>query len=140
MASSASAATTPRTGPPPSAADEAILRNALRYTMSAREYAALHKYVLSRSRAVRRHVPSVETVGRIMDGPTAMKKKTKKKKKAAGAKKEAETAAATTTDAIVGADDFNTRAVRHALRVFAATASGMRLYEAIQRRFMGKKA
>ncbi|EFX02071.1 hypothetical protein CMQ_2120 [Grosmannia clavigera kw1407] len=135
MVSSASAVSPPQPGKPSSAANDAILRNALRYTMSAREYAALHKYVLSRSRMVRRHVPSVETVGRIMGGPPVKKKKKDKEKD----KEEAETSSAPKTGAIVGADDFNTRAVRHALRVFAATASGMRLFGAIQRRFLGDK-
>ncbi|GJC89093.1 hypothetical protein ColLi_11931 [Colletotrichum liriopes] len=45
-----------------------ILRNTLRYTISAKEYAALHKYVLSRSRLLKRAAPSVTAVERIVDG------------------------------------------------------------------------
>ncbi|PNY28747.1 Uncharacterized protein TCAP_01331 [Tolypocladium capitatum] len=43
-----------------------VLRNALRYTVSAREYAALHKYVLSRSRALRRGAPSPASVDKAL--------------------------------------------------------------------------
>ncbi|KAK8116534.1 uncharacterized protein PG998_004815 [Apiospora kogelbergensis] len=39
-----------------------VLRNAIRYTMSPREYESLHKYVLSRSRVLRRRAPSVMAV------------------------------------------------------------------------------
>src|SRR3954447_26826952 len=45
-----------------------ILRNALRYTISAREYATLHKYVISRSRALKKRAPTVDTVQRIIEG------------------------------------------------------------------------
>ncbi|CAK7271443.1 hypothetical protein SEPCBS57363_004623 [Sporothrix epigloea] len=158
MASSASAAAAPR----PSASNansshsspnEAILRNALRYTISAREYAALHKYILSRSKAVRRRAPTVEQVTRIMNGPSALppskasassrqstssnlaprsvsKSKTKEKLP--------ELPDPNTPRAILGADDFNARAVRHALRVFMASATGLKLYGAVQSKLFGK--
>jgi hypothetical protein len=80
-----------------------ILRNTLRYTVSAREYAALHKYILSRSRTLRRAAPS----------PSSVDKALQPKK---------------------GGDDYNARAVRHSLRVFAATWLGMATWEKIQRR------
>lgn len=41
--------------------------------------------------------------------------------------------------AMVGADDYNARAVRHSLRVFAATATGMKLYALVMERFTGAK-
>ncbi|KJZ71662.1 hypothetical protein HIM_08974 [Hirsutella minnesotensis 3608] len=66
-----------------------VLRNTLRYTISAREYAVLHKYILSRSRVLRRSAPGPATVDKALARP--------------------------------GGDDYNARAVRHALRVFAAT-------------------
>lgn len=43
-----------------------ILRNTLRYTVSAREYAALHKYVLSRSKTLRRATPTPGTVDKAL--------------------------------------------------------------------------
>lgn len=42
------------------------MRNALRYTMSAREYASLHKYILSRSRVLRRATPSPSQIEKAM--------------------------------------------------------------------------
>ncbi|KAJ4303876.1 hypothetical protein N0V88_001474 [Collariella sp. IMI 366227] len=49
-------------GKPPTAASatDPILRNALRYTISAREYATLHRYVISRSKVLKKRAPSVE--------------------------------------------------------------------------------
>lgn len=82
-----------------------VLRNTLRYTISAREYAALHKYVLSRSRVLRRATPSPGSVERALQP----------------AKK--------------GADDYNAKAVRHALRVFVATWLGMNGWDAVMKRF-----
>ncbi|KAG9251409.1 uncharacterized protein F5Z01DRAFT_279646 [Emericellopsis atlantica] len=43
-----------------------ILRNTLRYTVSADEYAALHKYIISRSRALRRATPSPTSVEKAL--------------------------------------------------------------------------
>ncbi len=99
--------------------DDPILRNALRYTISAREYAALHKYILSRSRLLRKRAPSVETVSRIMNG-------------------DSRDAANQATTATVGpADDFNARAVRHSIRVFVATSVASSLWAAVLRRLSG---
>jgi hypothetical protein len=49
-----------------SAGPDPILRNALRYTISPREYAALHRYVLSKSRALRRATPSPSSVEKAL--------------------------------------------------------------------------
>ncbi|CAK7263747.1 hypothetical protein SEPCBS119000_000642 [Sporothrix epigloea] len=158
MASSASAAATPR--PPASNAtssyttpNEAILRNALRYTISAREYAALHKYILSRSKLIRRRAPTVEQVARIMNGPSALPpskatlstrspitSKSDSRGISKGKKKEIlpELTNPDTPRAILGADDFNARAVRHALRVMLASATGLKLYGVVQRKIFGK--
>ena len=94
---------------PPSAktATDPVLRNALRYTISAREYASLHKYVLSRSRVLRRATPSVSSVEKALQPEK-------------------------------GRDDYNARAVRHALRVFVTTWLGMKGWDAISKR-MGDK-
>src|SRR5688572_13480871 len=40
-------------------ATDPILQNALRYTISAKEYETLHKYIISRSKVLRRNAPSV---------------------------------------------------------------------------------
>ncbi|CAK7224970.1 hypothetical protein SCUCBS95973_005699 [Sporothrix curviconia] len=152
MASSASAAAAPRPSTSSSSPNEAILRNALRYTISAREYAALHKYVLSKSKLVRRRAPTVEQVTRIMNGPSALPpskasaasppptspSKTDKKDRKDKNEKLPELTDPDTPRAILGADDFNARAVRHALRVFIASAAGLKLYEALQRKLFGK--
>ncbi|OAQ73591.1 hypothetical protein VFPPC_01271 [Pochonia chlamydosporia 170] len=88
----------------PSPPVDPILRNTLRYTISAREYATLHKYILSRSKALRRAAPT----------PASVDKALQPQKK--------------------GGDDYNAKAVRHALRVFVATMVGMKGWEAISRR------
>lgn len=41
--------------------------------------------------------------------------------------------------AMVGADDYNARAVRHSLRVFGTTAAAMKLYGIVAERFLGAK-
>lgn len=60
--SRAMAPTDPYPSPPPSPAQikvDPILRNALRYTLSVREYRTLHQYLISRSPpAVRKRTPS----------------------------------------------------------------------------------
>ncbi|KAF7560823.1 hypothetical protein G7046_g3314 [Stylonectria norvegica] len=90
---------------PPTAksATDPVLRNALRYTVSAREYASLHKYILSRSRVLRRTTPT----------PASVEKALQPKK---------------------GGDDYNARAVRHALRVFAGTWLGMKGWDVVSKR------
>ncbi|KFH45400.1 hypothetical protein ACRE_037580 [Hapsidospora chrysogenum ATCC 11550] len=100
-----------REAPPPkaTASTDPILRNALRYTVSADEYATLHKYILSRSRALRRVAPS----------PGGVDKALRPRK---------------------GRDDYNARAVRHALRVFAATWLGMKGWDTVERRMKNKEA
>lgn len=98
----------PAPTPRASATADPILRNTLRYTVSAREYAALHKYILSRSRALRRAAPT----------PASVDKALRPKK---------------------GGDDYNARAVRHALRVFAVTWLGMKGWEAVARRMKNKE-
>ena len=136
---------TPPAAPPrkPSVSAKAtadpVLRNALRYTISAREYALLHKYVLSRSRVVKKRAPSVDTVQRIMhgDGPAAGAGASRADK-ASGKGKEPESAPPG-VGAVVGADDFNARAVRHSLRVFLTTATLMKLGGLISARFSGQK-
>ncbi|KAF4981450.1 hypothetical protein FZEAL_2738 [Fusarium zealandicum] len=49
--------------------NDPVLRNALRYTISAREYATLHKYILSRSRVLRRATPTPGRVDKALQPP-----------------------------------------------------------------------
>lgn len=116
-----------------------VLRNTLRYTISAREYALLHRYILSRSRQVKKRVPTVETVNRIMNGPGDSTKKAIAAEMNVRDVGSTSAGAGAGAGAMVGADDFNARAVRHSLRVFAATAAGMKLYALVAEKLMGAK-
>ena len=82
-----------------------ILRNALRYTISPKEYETLHKFIISRSKVLQRNVPSVARVEKLLDRP--------------------------------GRDDYNAAAVRASLRVFLATAAGLKAWGAVKERFLG---
>ncbi|KAH8665891.1 hypothetical protein BGZ60DRAFT_565010 [Tricladium varicosporioides] len=46
-----------------------ILRNALRYTISSKEYETLHKYIISRSKVLRRNAPTVAKVEKLVERP-----------------------------------------------------------------------
>ena len=46
-----------------------ILRNALRYTISAKEYELLHQYLLSRAPAVKKRTPNPRRFDAISKGP-----------------------------------------------------------------------
>lgn len=124
-----------------------ILRNALRYTISAREYALLHKYVISRSRVLKKRAPSVDAVQRMMEGDAAagaaaggrgraqsLGNNGKGKGKASVKGREGDREAAKG-----GADNYNARAIRHSLRVFIATGALMKLWGLASASLMGKK-
>ncbi|KAF4122741.1 hypothetical protein GMORB2_7048 [Geosmithia morbida] len=117
--SSSSAAPTAggRAGAPPI---DPILRNTLRYTVSAGEYAALHKYIISRSRGLRKAAPSPASVDKALRP---------EKPKGGGAR-----------GGPAGQDDFNARAVRHALRVFAVTWLGMKGFDAVSKRLKSSES
>lgn len=129
--------------------DDPVLRNTLRYTISAREYALLHRYVLSKSRQLKKRVPTVETVNRIMNGDAGSSSDRKGKAKAKEGAPPADMSVADVgstsagvnagAGAILGADDYNARAVRHSIRVFATTAVAMKAWGLIATRFMGQK-
>jgi hypothetical protein len=110
----------------------------LRYTISAKEYALLHKYVLSRSRAIKKRVPTVETVTRMMDGP---QKNPPRAQKPGAAKGEAESGNTGAAGSPVAkpADDFNARAIRHSIRVFVATGALMKAWSTVSGRLMASK-
>ncbi|KAK4225763.1 hypothetical protein QBC38DRAFT_253313 [Podospora fimiseda] len=115
-----------------------ILRNALRYTISAREYALLHKYVISRSKALKKRAPTVDAVQRMMDSDSgnvrgrtvAIVGKGKGKEKHQNTKGGA---------AAAGTDDYNARAIRHSIRVFLGTATSMKLWNVLSARLLAKK-
>jgi hypothetical protein len=46
-----------------------VLRNTLRYTISAKEYQVLHKYIISRSKVLKRNTPTVSQVEKLVDRP-----------------------------------------------------------------------
>jgi hypothetical protein len=83
-----------------------ILRNALRYTISPKEYETLHKFIISRSKVLQRNVPTVAKVEKLLERPA-------------------------------GRDDYNAAAVRASLRVFLATAAGLKAWGAVKERFLG---
>jgi hypothetical protein len=49
--------------------EDPVLRNAMRYTISAQEYTVLHKYIISRSQVLKRNTPSVSEVEKLVDRP-----------------------------------------------------------------------
>ncbi|KAJ4150567.1 hypothetical protein LMH87_011312 [Akanthomyces muscarius] len=82
-----------------------VMRNALRYTVSPREYAALHKYIIARSKTLRRNAPTPAAVEKAL-APTPAS----------------------------AASDYNAKAVRHALRVFVTSWVGMKGYEFVSKK------
>ena len=119
-----------------------VLRNALRYTISAREYALLHKYVISRSRMLKKRAPTVDTVQKIMDGGPQGRGRAQSSAKGKEKEKRSEEGggvAAAAAAAVRGADDYNARAIRHSIRVFVATGALMKLWGIVQSRLLGNK-
>ncbi|KAK3332322.1 hypothetical protein B0T19DRAFT_415338 [Cercophora scortea] len=117
-----------------------VLRNALRYTISAREYGLLHKYVISRSRMLKKRAPTVDTVQKIMDGGDTTAGRSRalsstSSDKTQGKKKKKESDGSVVVGG--GADDYNARAIRHSIRVFVATGALMKLFGIVSARLVG---
>lgn len=55
--------------PPPAEKMDPVLRNALRYTISPREYQLLHQYLLSRAPAVKKRTINPRRYDAISKGP-----------------------------------------------------------------------
>jgi hypothetical protein len=89
-----------------------ILRNALRYTISSKEYETLHKYIISRSKVLRRNAPTVAKVEKLV-------KRESRNGEPAG-------------------DDYNAAAVRASLRVFLASSAALKLWEIVGEKWLGK--
>lgn len=129
-----------------SSATDPILRNALRYTISAREYAVLHKYVISKSRALKKRAPTVDSMTRMIEGPDT-KKGSQSGGKGRGGKKRVSSVGTADGGKLAkqggntggGADDYNTRAIRHSIRVFVATGALMKLWEIVSAKVLQKK-
>ena len=143
QSSGPSSSVSPR--PASSSKTDPILRNALRYTISAREYSLLHKYVISRSRTLKRRAPSVDTVQRIMDGDNGKKPRnraqslSKDGEKGKGKKKETRKDGDRDMRVIKApADDYNARAIRHSIRVFLATGAVMKLWGIVAARLAAR--
>jgi hypothetical protein len=154
-----SSLTTPTSPPAPTGASprpsatataDTILRNALRYTISAREYASLHRYILSRSRLLKRRVPTVDTVQRVLDGQPYSRIQRGKSLSATDRSRSprpagpSEPGVATVPErrdpvASSADDGYNARAIRHSVRVFVATGAMMKLWAFVRGRLMSKK-
>ncbi|OWP02918.1 hypothetical protein B2J93_3498 [Marssonina coronariae] len=115
-----SQSSTPKSAPTARSTTDPILRNALRYTISAKEYEALHRYVLSRSKVLKRSAPSVARLERLEgDG-----------REGAGGRGEG----------IAGGgfgSDYNAAAVRASWRVFVASIAALRVWGVIKGRLLG---
>ncbi|TGJ80077.1 hypothetical protein E0Z10_g8686 [Xylaria hypoxylon] len=128
----------------PKSAVDPVLRNALRYTISAREYETLHKYVISRSRILRKRAPTVNTVEKYINGENSRRGSVgrdvaKGKGKGKGKEKATPPSLGPREGAGGKADNYNARAIRHALRVFIATGIGAKVYEILLARIKGQK-
>lgn len=120
-----------------SATADPVLRNAIRYTISAREYETLHKYIISRSRVLRKRAPTINAVEKYMNGES--NRRASVNRDAAKARGEEKIAPRDSESRGGGADTYNTRAIRHALRVFIATGIGAKAYEMLLARLKGQK-
>ncbi|KAK3349618.1 hypothetical protein B0T25DRAFT_610498 [Lasiosphaeria hispida] len=125
------------TSNPRTAATDPIFRNALRYTISAREYALLHKYVIARSRVLRRRAPAVDVIRGIMDGKDVGEGGGKGRRRPQSLVKGEGKVPAPGGE---GADGYNARAIRHSIRVFVATGALMKIWGAVGGRLTGRKA
>lgn len=101
-----------------------ILRNALRYTISSKEYEALHKYVLSRSRTVRRRVPPVNVFEQLVGTTRSEGGKDRLHGQATGEKE---------VSWLVYRDDYNAAMIRESLRVFIGATLGLKIWSIFRR-------
>ncbi len=90
-----------------------IVRNALRYTVSAKEYKLLHRYLISRAPAVRKRTPAPPQFEAIVRS------------------------GADVGGGGGGGESYNVTAVRVSLRVFASTYTALRIWEVVSARLMG---
>lgn len=91
-----------------------VTRNALRYTVSAREYELLHEYLISRAPMLRKRAPQ----------PT---RKEKRKTEDAAPSREDE------------AIDYNAATIRLTLRLFLTAYSGLKLWDYVTEQLIRRK-
>ncbi|PHH49931.1 hypothetical protein CFIMG_002976RAa [Ceratocystis fimbriata CBS 114723] len=115
---------------PQRGSSDPILRNALRYTISAREYSTLHRYLISRSRVLSQTVPTPARVEQIVGSDDAERQKDKMQGKGLLDPNNAEDEAEE--------NDYNARAVRHSMRVFVLTGLASKIWDMVLLR-LGKK-
>lgn len=120
----------------PAASAAVIARNAIRYTVSEREYALLHRYVLARSRALRKRlpVPASTAAEAGVESKLAPSSTGSAEGPSIPGKKRPPIH---TMKSPLDDGDYNARAVRHAVRVFLATAAAMKAWEMVRRRLPG---
>lgn len=97
------------TGGPPKRPIDPITRTALRYTISPREYELLHQYLISRA---------PERVQKRTPNPTRYEKITK---------------SASDTG------DYNVATLRAALRLFAGTYTGLKIWELVSHQIASRR-
>ncbi|KAL5606823.1 uncharacterized protein BROUX77_004016 [Berkeleyomyces rouxiae] len=114
----------------PSGLPDPILRNALRYTISAREYSTLHKYLLSRSQVLSQSAPTPARVEQMVGSDTAERQKDRMQGKGLVDPNDAEDEAEE--------NDYNARAVRHSMRVFVLTGLASKMWDMVMLK-LGKK-
>lgn len=134
--------------------------------MSAREYALLHRYVLSRSRAVRRRVPAPEKEkseggtegeatatkagGNFEPAPWAVSPEELRRAESrvvpGSARTDGNAGGETPRDrdraggaGIINDEDYNARAVRHAIRVFLLTGTALKAWDLVKKRFLARR-
>ena len=95
-----------------------ILRNALRYTISAKEYKTLHKYIISRSKLLRHNAPTVSRVEKLVEPSSS---------------------SITGSGSSKGGSDYNIAAVRATLRLFIVSVAGLQAWEAVKKRIAGNQ-
>jgi len=89
-----------------------ILRNALRYTISAKEYETLHKYIISRSKVLRRNAPTVSRVEKIVESSHGNHK---------------------------AGSEYNVAAIRATLRLFIVSVAGLQAWDVVKKRISGDR-
>ncbi|KHJ35921.1 hypothetical protein EV44_g1030 [Erysiphe necator] len=98
-----------------------IIRNALRYTISVKEYETLHRYVLSRSRIVKKNVPSVTA----FEDFVGVKENDERENIHSNSEKG--------IDWLITRDEYNVATIRESVRVLLGTTVGLKLWNTIKR-------
>ncbi|SZF00356.1 unnamed protein product [Blumeria hordei] len=109
----------------------AILRNFLRYTISVKEYDAIHKHILARSRLIRRRAISVNKFERIVGGVKV------EDFRSADTGHGSREGGSSYNDRLTSGDEYNTAAIRESIRVFIGTALALKVWKYMRLRVLG---